>query len=126
MTTPLMIIQNELPYYLCDDIINHIKKYLKNDIVYQALAEHFDYLIYRNDLYQDFVIHNYVIPQCNCFHFAPENGNNKMYNRKECSICFMFDSTTHFVNQDYQLCITDNPQYFKIYREKYRYLHLTN
>ena len=54
MTTPLMIIQNELPYYLCDDIINHIQKYLKNDIVYQALAEHFDYLSYRNDLYQDF------------------------------------------------------------------------
>jgi hypothetical protein len=118
MTTPLTIIQNELPYYLCDDIINHIQKFLRNDMMYNALGEYFDYLRYKNELYENFVLYNYVIPRCNCSNHAPDNGNNKLYIKKECSVCFMYYSTTHFTNENYLLCIENNQQYSKIYRKR--------
>jgi len=114
MTTPLTIIQNELPYKLCDEIINHIQQYLRNELMYNALGEYFDYLCYKNELYENFILYNYIIPYCNCSSFTPDNGNIQVYKKKECSVCFMYNSTTYFMPKDYELCIINNPQYSKI------------
>jgi len=109
--TPLEILDKHLPR----EIINYIQQYLTYEIANTAIREYFEYLEYKKEQYEDFVLDNYVFPNCQCVH-APENGQHKVYKRKDCSECFKFDCTYEDrMTPAYITCIYENrTQYSKI------------
>ena len=86
---------------------------IRNKIAIQAINEYYDYLYYKTRLYEDFILNNYVKPKCNC-EFAPENGNNKIFYRRSCSICFEAFETDKYELDEFKICILENPQFNKI------------
>ena len=108
MNTPLIILKNKLPV----DLINLIQTYMTNDIVTKAVSKYFDKLYQKKDEYDDFVWDNYVFPNCQCNN-CPENGLHKLFKRKDCNVCFMFESSLWYYNTFYE-CTLNNLQYFKI------------
>jgi len=109
--TPLAILADRLPR----EIIDHIQLYLREEIATAAIRGYFEYLLYKNEQYEDFVLYNYVFPNCRCVH-APENGQCQTYKRKECSECFKFDCTHEDrMTPAYITCIHENTtQYSRI------------
>ena len=113
MNTPI----EELSYLIPREVINNIQKYTVNNVAIHALNNYFDYLYVKKELYEDFVWNNYVYPNCKCNN-CPDNGMYKIYKRKDCDACFMFDSTHIYTPIDFMECIIDNPQYYKIINQK--------
>lgn len=69
----------------------------------KCLQEYFQYLIYKRDLYRDFVYDQYANSQCEC------RGH-----RGECEVCYLYDYSRYYEPNDYVICIQENPQYYKI------------
>ena len=101
MNNVLSMIENRVP----SPVLDNIHSYLKNEAMEKALREYFRYLSLKRDLYRDFVYDQYVVPQCNCANLPP---------KRECTICYLFESTSHYDPEDYKICIDRNPQYDKI------------
>jgi len=102
MNNPLKMIENKLP----EDVTNNIRSYMRNDFIYKALNEYFDYIFYKKELYEDFMFKQYIEPNCQC----QELG----FHSRLCSGCWMYDETTGWFPDDYKICIYENPQYKKI------------
>lgn len=100
MITPLVILQNKIPH-VCIDLI---QSYINCDIAQQAANKSYDLIINnihkRNDLYRDFVWDNYVYPICYCNN-CPDNGRHKIFKKKDCDHCFVFDSTMKYYTQEF-------------------------
>ena len=112
--SPINILTKEIKNLeLPDTVINHIQKYLKNDIVYEAINKYYGYLYDKKKLYEEFVWNNYVFPKCYC-NGCPDNGRNKLFRRKDCDYCFIFQFTSKYKLTDFEICIENNPQFFKI------------
>jgi len=109
----LEILKKELP----DEIINNIRKYMVNEIAYEALQQYFNYLYEKKEKYEEFVWNNYVYPNCVCNN-CPDNGKYKIYKKRDCNECFKFESTFMYTPNDFVECISDNPQFQKIYYGK--------
>lgn len=109
----LEILKKELP----DEIINNIRKYMVNEIAYEALQQYFNYLYEKKEKYEEFVWNNYVYPNCACNN-CPDNGKYKIYKKRDCNECFKFESTFMYTPNDFVECISDNPQFQKIYYGK--------
>lgn len=109
----LEILKKELP----DEIINNIRKYMVNEIAYEALQQYFNYLYEKKEKYEEFVWNNYVYPNCTCNN-CPDNGKYKIYKKRDCNECFKFESTFMYTPNDFVECISDNPQFQKIYYGK--------
>ena len=112
-TVALEILKKELP----DEIINNIRKYMVNEIAYEALQQYFNYLYEKKEKYEEFVWNNYVYPNCVCNN-CPDNGKYKIYKKRDCNECFKFESTFMYTPNDFVECISDNPQFQKIYYGK--------
>ena len=109
MSSPLLIVEEVIPYKLPFEILNIIQSYMKNDVAYEVLKEYYSYLYYKKDLYEDFVYENYIAPNCYC------NPRRK----DECEHCYYYEYTYRYTPQDFKCCILDNPQFRKInYGEK--------
>ena len=106
---PLQILNDKLP----QDIIDNIRLYVVNEIAYQAINKYYNHLYKKKELYEEFVCVNYIYPNCKCNNF-PDNGRYKMYKRKDCNDCFIFDSTFTYMPEDFRICIWDNNQFKKI------------
>jgi hypothetical protein len=109
MSTPIEIIKHNVP----ECIEMHMQKYVSNDYSKQALSEYFDHLFYKKELYERFVLDNYITPRCTCNNF-PDSGLPKMFSNRYCSACFEFESN-YYSLKDYEMCIEYNPQFNKIY-----------
>ena len=109
----LEILKKELP----NEIINNIRKYMVNEIAYEALQQYFNYLYEKKEKYEEFVWNNYVYPNCVCNN-CPDNGKYKIYKKRDCNECFKFESTFMYTPNDFVECISDNPQFQKIYYGK--------
>lgn len=110
MNSPLILFSMVFP----QEILDKIQQYIINDHVYDAIRNYIDYVYDKQWFYEDFVLKNYVIPNCNCY-YAPGNGNRKLFKNRDCSECFVFDSTIHYMIDEFKLCIVDNEQKNKIY-----------
>ena len=108
MITPLVILEDKLPQVTID----LIQSYLKNDFANEIVGEYFDKLYEKKENYDDFIFTNYVYPKCKCNN-CPDNGVNKIFKRRDCNVCFMFESEVWHFNRYYE-CISDNLQYQKI------------
>tara|TARA_B100001173_G_C15843901_1_gene485837 strand:+ start:69 stop:344 length:276 start_codon:yes stop_codon:yes gene_type:complete len=84
MSSPISILEEK--YYLCINIKNKIQTFLKNDVAYDALREHFIYLSKKKDLYQKFCKYQYNV----------ETG--------------YIDEDKTYIPEDYLVCIIENPQ----------------
>jgi hypothetical protein len=102
MNTPIDIVANNLP----QDVKNIIQNYCKNELMYNALREYFDYLYEKKEIYENFIYEHYVKPNCSCI------------GTRQCSECWLFHDTLHYMPEDFKLCIWDNPQFKKIYYNK--------
>ena len=110
MNSPLVLFKDTFP----QEIINHIQEFMINDSVYEALREYFNKLYYKKELHEEYIWDNYVYPKCYCNN-CPDNGVNKLFNRKDCDECFKFQSTLVYMPENFQICIWDNNQFQKIY-----------
>ena len=113
MISPVKILEDKLP----QDIINIIQSYLVNNIAYNAISSYFDGLYIKKNKYEEFVWDNYVYPKCACNN-CPDNGKYKIYKKRDCDECFKFESTFMYTPNDFVECISDNPQFQKIYYGK--------
>ena len=103
MESPLKYIEDQFPI----EIINHIQSYMRNDVMYRALQEYFDYLHYKENLYNNFVSIHYVKPNCYCSRSIREDD-------VECNHCMDYEYNTKYVPNDFHICIDENDQYRKI------------
>ena len=87
-----------MPRELCDII----QSYITNDIANQAIKEYYSYLLYEQDVYEDFVLTTYVTPNCYC---------HRLRRNKDCSWCYYFEYTNKYKLDSYITCIQDNDQY---------------
>jgi len=108
MNSPLIIFKDKLPR----EIISKIQLYLTNDLVNVAVRDYIYYLYYEKELYEEFVLANYVFPECRCNGF-PDNGLSKYYKRKDCSVCWYFESGGWSLDR-YNVCVSENSQHRKI------------
>ena len=113
MNSPVKIIKHILP----QDVLDIIQSYLVNDIAYTAISSYFDRLYIKKNKYEEFVWANYVYPNCYCNN-CPDNGRYKIYKKRDCNECFKFESTFMYTSNDFVECISDNPQFQKIYYGK--------
>ena len=100
MNSPLVLFKDKLP---CE-IINYIQLYLINDFAHKAIQEYIHYLYYEQELYEDFVMQNYVFPNCDCHR----------YRKRECNACYEFEYTTKYHLSQYNVCIWNNKQLHNI------------
>lgn len=91
------------------EIIDEIHSYSVNNIAYKALQEHFQYILYEQELYESFCHYQYVLPNCYC---SKVFRNSKHF---PCHFCEYEDY--HFLNS-YEICILDNDQYQRIRDKK--------
>ena len=114
MITPLIILKDILP----QEILDNIQKFLINETIIEPIQNYLEYLYYKKDLYENFVLNNYVMPLCNCNSFS-DNGLYKLYKWKECSACFEFEAEyeLNYPIEFKENCI-DNPQSRKIFNQK--------
>ena len=114
MNSPLSIylFKNKFP----QDIINKIQSYIKNDIIYQAINQYFNYLYDKKFLYENFALVQYITPNCRCSSYF--NTFGQRFKTRDCSICELAEYTDVFVPLDFKLCIMDNTQYYKIMNNK--------
>lgn len=110
MISPLIILKNKLP----QEILNNIQSYLTNNIVNKALICYYDYLYYKNELYDDFITRQYIEPNCKCIKYWSNIANR--YKFKECNTCCEYEYGNKYIPLDFRICIWDNPQYNKIKR----------
>lgn len=103
MNSPLVYI----PFYFPGEIVNHIHSYMQNNIIYEALNNYFNYLHYREDLYSDFVLKQYVTSSCYCNYSLHKYG-------VECEYCYNYEYCRVYVTNEFHTCIDDNDQYRKI------------
>jgi|TARA_Y100000992_G_scaffold120854_2_gene79207 hypothetical protein len=116
MNSPLKIIENN--FGLPRDVLNIIQSYIVNNIAYSAISSYFNNLYAKKNLYEEFVWANYVIPRCYCNN-CPDNGVRKIFRKKDCDPCFIFESTYRYMPNDFTECIIENNQFRKIqYGEK--------
>ena len=112
--TPINILINEIKNYeFPETVINNIQKYMKNDIAYEVIQKHYGNLYDKKDLYEKFILNNYVFPKCYC-NGCPNNGCNKLFKRKDCNYCFIFQYTSKYIPTDFEICIEHNPQFENI------------
>ena len=112
--TPINILINEIKNYeFPETVINNIQKYMKNDIAYEVIQKHYGNLYDKKDLYEKFILNNYVFPKCYCNNF-PDNGRNKLFRKKDCDYCYRFEYTSIYKLKDFEICIENNPQFQKI------------
>lgn len=115
MNSPLKIIENnfELPRV----VLNNIQSYIVNNIAYSAISSYFNHLYAKKLLYEEFVWANYVNPRCYCNN-CPDNGVNKIFRRKDCDACFIFENTYRYMPNDFVECIIKNNQFRKIHYDE--------
>ena len=101
MISPVNVLRNYMPRELCDII----QSYITNDIANQAIKKYYSCLLYEQDVYEDFVLHTYVGPNCYC---------HRLRRNKDCSWCYKFEYTNVYKLDSYVMCIQDNDQYQKI------------
>ena len=112
MNSPIIILENN--FNLPREILDTIQLYLKNDTANNAIISYFEHLYMKKEKYEDFVYYNYVYPICSCNN-CPYNGKHKIYKRKDCNPCFIFESTFTYMPNDFNECIINNPQFQTIY-----------
>jgi len=101
MISPVNVLRSYMPRELCDII----QSYLTNDIANQAIKEYYSYLLYEQDIYDKYVLHTYVMPNCYC---------HRLRRNKDCTHCYDFEYTTKYKLDSYITCIDDNDQFSKI------------
>lgn len=105
MNSPLTLICSK--YNVPQELENIIQSYMTNDFMYKALQEYYDYLFTTQELYDDFVYDNYIVPNCYC-------NPGLIARKRECSHCYYYEYTHKYKMEPYILCITENDQYAKI------------
>lgn len=108
MNSPLKLIEDKFPI----EVLNIIQSYMSNDVVYFALQKYFDYLFYKRDLYQEFVLEQYIEPNCRCFSYW--NSIAQRWKTRDCYFCEEFEYSDKYTPLDFTYCITENDQYDKI------------
>jgi hypothetical protein len=68
----------------------------------------------KKEKYEEFIYFNYIYPNCSCNN-CPYNGKYKIYKKKDCNPCFIFESTFTYMPNNFNECIINNPQFQKIY-----------
>jgi hypothetical protein len=101
MISPVNVLRNYMPRELCDII----QSYMTNNVANQAIKEYYSYIQHEQDVYEDFVLHTYVGPNCYC---------HRLRRNKDCSWCYKFEYTNVYKLDSYVMCIQDNDQYQKI------------
>ena len=100
MITPLVLLQNKIP----QECIDLIQKYVSCSIAEEAANKSYDIIInnihQRNNLYRDFVWDNYVYPNCFCNN-CPDNGRHKLFKKRDCDHCFIFESTMTYYTEEF-------------------------
>lgn len=113
MNTPLIIFNEILP----QEVLNQIQQYLPvNENIRLALSNYYDKLYDKKVIDDEEVFEKYVYPKCVCAN-CPDNGRNKIYKRKDCDVCFEYETKEHNCNyssEEYHLVIENNPQYRKV------------
>ena len=109
MNSPLTIICSK--YNIPQEVENIIQCYMTNDFMYKALQEYYDYLFITQELYDDFVYENYIVPNCYC---NPE----LIARRRECSHCYYYEYSYKYKMEPYIQCIIENEQCEKIHSAK--------
>lgn len=115
MNSPLKLLENN--FHLPREVLDKIQIYLVNDTANNALKLYFDHLYTKKNLYEEFIFENYVYPKCYCNN-CPDNGVRKIFKKKDCDPCFIFESTFTYVPNDFNECVIDNPQFKKIYYDE--------
>ncbi len=62
---------------------------------------------YTQELYDDFVYENYIVPNCYC-------NPGLIARRRECSHCYYYEYTYKYKMEPYLQCIMENEQFAKI------------
>lgn len=112
MISPLVLLDHLLPA----EILSYIQTYLINDIATQAISKYFSRVFRRRELYNDFVIDNYIAPHCRCRRFSYRNDLTQLFVGRACEYCYVHESTYTYEPDPYVCCIADNPQYRKIHK----------
>ena len=101
MKSPIVLLKDKLP----QELINKVQSYMKNDNMVTCLREYYNYLIYEQELYENFVLKTYIMPQCYC---------HRLRRNKDCSHCYEFEYTDMYKFDSYITCVMENDQYIKI------------
>ena len=112
MNSPLIILEKytDLPI----EALDIIQSYLVNNIAYAAIASYFSHLYMKKEKYEEFIWNNYVYSQCYCNN-CPDNGVRKIFKKRDCDPCFIFENTFTYMPNDFNECILNNNQFRKIY-----------
>ena len=106
---------------LPEDIYMIIESYMpiKNNFAINAIYEYYDYISYKQQIYEEFIWENYVKPNCRCNNF-PNNGIEKIYKRRDCNDCFMVENSQKNIIDEFKVCINENKQFNKIRNEYFQ------
>ena len=122
MYTPLVIISDIFP----QEILDQIQQYLSvNENIRTALASYYDKLYDKKVLDDEEAFEIHIYPNCVCAN-CPDNGRNKIFRRRECSVCFeheMKEYLGEYTNEQFHLVCKNNPQYRKIAYKEYDYVN---
>tara|TARA_B100001989_G_C24248071_1_gene320685 strand:- start:148 stop:504 length:357 start_codon:yes stop_codon:yes gene_type:complete len=94
------------------DVQQIIQKFLINKWAIIAINNYFNYLFYFKDLYENFVINNYIEPRCRCIRYY--NSFAGRWKTRECYLCDEFECSDKYIPTNFIECIEDNQQYDKI------------
>ena len=113
MNSPVYLFKEILP----QEMLNKIQQYLPvNDEVKNALKKYYHELYDQKMLDDEDAYDKFIYPNCVCSN-CPDNGRNKIFRRRECSICFEYEVKQHngdYTSDEFRVVITNNPQYMKI------------
>ncbi len=101
MNSPLTIFKNKLP----NELINIIQSYASNDYMYKLLNEHIQNILKKQEIYDEFIFQQYILPNCYC--------HSLRYN-KDCNHCHLYEYTDHYKLPEYLTCVEYNDQFAKI------------
>lgn len=94
------------------DVQQIIQKFLINKWAIIAIDNYFNYLFHFKDLYENFVINNYIEPRCRCIRYY--NSFAGRWKTRECYLCDEFECSDKYIPTNFIECIEDNSQYEKI------------
>lgn len=113
MNSPVTIFNELLP----QEVLDQIQQYLPvNENIRNALVSYYDKLYDQKVIDDEDAFDNHIYPNCVCAN-CPDNGRDKIFRTRECSMCFEYEVKEHnggYTNpQFYSVCM-NNPQYTKI------------
>ena len=113
MSVEVCVLNNILP----EVILFRIQHYLPvKSVIKEAIQNYYIKLHLKKEFLEESIWQKYIYPNCYCKN-CPDNGRNKIFKRRDCDPCFRYEVnviTNQYAEDNYRVCIIENPQYEKI------------